>query len=46
MFYEDLGSCWLLMGDLVGMLVEEVIPHTEVVEDLMVDILGGNLAKY
>ena len=27
-----LGSSWLMMGDLVGMLVEEVIPHTEVVE--------------
>ena len=33
MFYEDLGSSWLMMDDLVGILVEGVVPHTEVVED-------------
>jgi hypothetical protein len=31
MFYEDLGSSWLLVVDLVGILVDGVVPHTEVV---------------
>jgi len=41
MFYEDLGSSWLLRGDLVGRLVDGVVPHTEVVEELVVYIYIG-----
>jgi len=46
MFCEDSGFSWLVMGDLVGILVDEVVLHTEVVEKLIVYILGRNIAKY